>query len=309
MGGVVSSIFGKKKDKKLPVVPRTNSEKSAGSEGKESLDNVVREKCKNESVRKRMSGKLLVDTSEEAPAPQRSSSSFKRQFPSSGDASGKSGDEESLKRATSAFNFAFKEAEKKRLQEELHAKKGGGKLPSPAKNKWGNVARKIDAVKAIDTGEPPPDIIMPDESTLVEVPEKQVRQMRQEFESISAPKVSMTFAQLQKFQARMIRRQGTALFKNMPMTAMAALSKREKKFTEKEIREYARKTAEQVFTQLGQWDTFNGASYNGSTITFELYLAVALRCKVATQTQMRAIYNTSLVKGILREPQHFHEFT
>ncbi len=57
----------------------------------------------------------------------------------------------------------------------------------------------------------------------------------------------MTFAQLDKFQARMIRRKGSTLFKSMPMTAMQLVKKNrgKEKLTEKEVRDFARKTAVQ----------------------------------------------------------------
>lgn len=108
--------------------------------------------------------------------------------------------------------------------------------------------------------------------------------------------------QLNKFQARMIRRQGDAVFKALRANNPLVVNKG--KHTEKDVREQARKTAIQgvtsvrfaifrccsfssgdtfsvsVFRSLKYWDYDEDQPFADCLISFEQYLAAVFHAKV-----------------------------
>ncbi|EKX52516.1 hypothetical protein GUITHDRAFT_101685 [Guillardia theta CCMP2712] len=108
--------------------------------------------------------------------------------------------------------------------------------------------------------------------------ELRAKYLRAQFEAVSAPLASLDFLQLQKFQARLIRRQGEKL----PLSQKNLFSKG--KHTEKEIREMAKLTAVQVFKSSGLWNEDADAPRSSASINFEQYLASALHAKMKTES-------------------------
>jgi len=136
---------------------------------------------------------------------------------------------------------------------------------------------------------------------LNEIPLAQVLGLRKEFESVSAPHASMTFQKLNKFQARMIRRQGDAVFKALRANNPLVVNKG--KHTEKDVREQARKTAIQVFRSLKYWDYDEDQPFADCLISFEQYLAAVFHAKVKEPEKPHYDRASIGLKGILREIQ------
>eukprot|EP00290_Baffinella_frigidus_P045137 CAMPEP_0180301012 /NCGR_PEP_ID=MMETSP0988-20121125/23170_1 /TAXON_ID=697907 /ORGANISM="non described non described, Strain CCMP2293" /LENGTH=252 /DNA_ID=CAMNT_0022281359 /DNA_START=229 /DNA_END=983 /DNA_ORIENTATION=- len=130
-----------------------------------------------------------------------------------------------------------------------------------------------------------------------EVLMSQVATLRKEFESISAPTASMSFTQINKFQARMIRRNGDQIFK--ALHGDNKLRKATGKHTEKDVREQARRTSIQVWRSLGLWDDTNKEAYEGTCVTFDEYMLVvfSVRATLELRSYDAASYGcTSVLK-------------
>mmetsp|Transcript_51611 Transcript_51611/g.105058 ORF Transcript_51611/g.105058 Transcript_51611/m.105058 type:complete len:294 (-) Transcript_51611:110-991(-) len=108
----------------------------------------------------------------------------------------------------------------------------------------------------------------------------------------------MSFQQLNKFQARMIRRQGDAVFKALRANNPLILHKG--KHTEKDVREQAKKTAVQVFKSLNFWDDEEDIANPECTVTFEQYLAAVFNAKIKGPDKANYNAATAGLKGILR---------
>ncbi|EKX52574.1 hypothetical protein GUITHDRAFT_101741 [Guillardia theta CCMP2712] len=112
---------------------------------------------------------------------------------------------------------------------------------------------------------------------LEEVTSAQVQSLRREFEEVSAPNAFMSFATLNKFQTRMIRRKGESFYRKL-----AGISPllRSPKPSEKDIRALARKLCVRVFKHYRLWDEDEDEPGGDAVVTFEQYLAVVYKMKI-----------------------------
>ena len=104
--------------------------------------------------------------------------------------------------------------------------------------------------------------------------------IRKEWEAISAPMATMSLHKLQKFHARILRKDGGRVLMNMRATNV--IGSLQKKPIEKEIRDQARKTSVWLFKKLSYWNTETDEPVEDKTVSFEEYLAHVCRVTVAT---------------------------
>ena len=104
--------------------------------------------------------------------------------------------------------------------------------------------------------------------------------IRKEWEAISAPMATMSLQKLQKFHARILRKDGGRVLMNMRATNV--IGSLQKKPIEQEIRDQARKTSVWLFKRLSYWNIETDEPKEDQTVAFEEYLEHVCRVTVPT---------------------------
>ena len=123
---------------------------------------------------------------------------------------------------------------------------------------------------------------------------------RKEWEAVSAPMATMSLQKLQKFHARLLRKDGGRVLMNM--RANNVIGSLRKKPIEKEIRDQAKKTSVWLFKKLNYWDIDTDEPIEDKTVSLEEYLELVCRVTVKT-TDIMASAGTNAANSILK---HHH---
>ena len=123
---------------------------------------------------------------------------------------------------------------------------------------------------------------------------------RKEWDAVSAPMAKMSLQKLQKFYARLLRKDGGRVLMNM--RANNAIGSLRKKPIEKEIRDQAEKTSVWLFKTLNYWDIDTDEPMEDKTVSLEEYLELVCRVTVKTRDN-KASARTNAANSILK---HHH---